>query len=191
MTLADQSKNTGARLTVVVVAARVRAASTRSTDEFEATRILKAAVKEAQEEGFVGHQFEARLALGEIELHSATPAAGRADLALLERESATLGFNSIARKSAAAFAEDKPLKDSDVIFYGAGATSELPGIKKVIPSLASTGALWIVYPKGRKEITELQVLAAGREAGLVDIKVVSYSPTHTALKFVRPKDKRS
>ncbi|HMD95840.1 MAG TPA: protein kinase [Terriglobia bacterium] len=102
MTLADQSKNTGARLTVVVVAARVRAASTRSTDEFEATRILKAAVKEAQEEGFVGHQFEARLALGEIELHSATPAAGRADLALLERESATLGFNSIARKSAAA-----------------------------------------------------------------------------------------
>jgi len=96
-----------------------------------------------------------------------------------------------ARKSAAAFAEDKPLKDSDVIFYGAGATSELPGIKKVIPSLASTGALWIVYPKGRKEITELQVLAAGREAGLVDIKVVSYSPTHTALKFVRPKDKRS
>ena len=95
-----------------------------------------------------------------------------------------------ARKSAAAFAEDKPLKDSDVIFYGAAATSELPRIKKIIPSLASNGALWIVYPKGRNEITELQVLAAGHAAGLVDIKVVSYSPTHTALKFVRPKDKR-
>jgi hypothetical protein len=36
----------------------------------------------------------------------------------------------------------------------------------------------------------LQVLNAGRDAGLVDIKVVSYSPTHTALKFVRPKAKR-
>jgi hypothetical protein len=95
-----------------------------------------------------------------------------------------------ARIAAAAFAEDKPLKDSDVIFYGAEATSELPRIKKIIPSLAGNGALWIVYPKGRKEITELQVLAAGRDAGLLDIKVVSYSPTHTALKFVRPKDKR-
>jgi hypothetical protein len=95
-----------------------------------------------------------------------------------------------ARKSAAAIAEDKPLKDSDVIFCGAEATSELTRIKKLIPSLARNGALWIVYPKGLKEITELQVLAAGREAGLVDIKVVSYSPTHTALKFVRPKAKR-
>ena len=95
-----------------------------------------------------------------------------------------------ARKAAAAFAEDKPLNDSDMIFLGADADSELPKIKKLIPSLASNGALWIVYPKGRKEITELQVLAAGRKAGLVDVKVVSYSATHTALKFVRPKDKR-
>ena len=88
------------------------------------------------------------------------------------------------------FAEEKPLKDSDVIFFGAEAASDLAQIKKLVPSLASDGALWIVYPKGRKEITELQVLAAGREAGLVDIKVVSYSQTHTALKFVRPKAKR-
>lgn len=95
-----------------------------------------------------------------------------------------------ACKSAAAFADSMPLKDSDVIFYGVEATSELPRIKKLIPSLAGNGALWIVYPKGRKEITELQVLAVGREAGLFDVKVVSYSTTHTALKFVRPKAKR-
>ena len=56
-------------------------------------------------------------------------------------------------------------------------------------SLSSAGALWIVYPKGRQEITELQVLDAGRAAGLVDVKVVSFSATHTALKFVRPKIK--
>jgi hypothetical protein len=94
------------------------------------------------------------------------------------------------RKSTAAIADDKLLKDSDVIFYGVEATSELLRIKMLILSLASNGALWIVYPKGRKEITELQVLNASRDAGLVDIKVVSYSPTYTALKFVRPKDKR-
>ena len=51
-------------------------------------------------------------------------------------------------------------------------------------------ALWVVYPKGKKEITENEVLAAGRKAGLKDVKVVGFSPTHTALKFVIPLDRR-
>jgi hypothetical protein len=34
-----------------------------------------------------------------------------------------------------------------------------------------------------------QVINAGNQAGLVDVKVVSFSPTNT-LKFVRPKAKR-
>jgi hypothetical protein len=95
-----------------------------------------------------------------------------------------------ARKAAAGFSESNALKDSDVIFFGATTASDLAGMKKILPSLATNGALWVIYPKGRKEITELQVLQAGRDAGLFDVKVVSYSATHTALKFVRPKDKR-
>ena len=43
--------------------------------------------------------------------------------------------------------------------------------------------VWIVYPKGLKNITENDVLAAGRAAGFSDIKVCAFSPTHTALKF--------
>jgi hypothetical protein len=95
-----------------------------------------------------------------------------------------------ARKSAAEFSADKPLRDSDVIFYGADTVTDLAKSKKLVPSLARNGALWMVYPKGKKEITELQVLNSGRDAGMVDIKVVGYSPTHTALKFVCPKHKR-
>jgi len=34
------------------------------------------------------------------------------------------------------------------------------------------------------------VIAAGRESGLKDVKVVGFSPTHTALKFVIPLEKR-
>jgi hypothetical protein len=100
------------------------------------------------------------------------------------------GFLQDARNTAAAFAIGKVLRNSDIIFFGAEVVSDLAGVKKVVPSLASTGTLWIVYPKGRKEITELQVLNTGRDAGLVDTKVVGYSATHTALKFVRPKDTR-
>jgi len=51
-------------------------------------------------------------------------------------------------------------------------------------------ALWIVYPKGRKDLSENDVLATGRKAGLKDVKVVGFSPTHTALKFVIPVGKR-
>jgi hypothetical protein len=95
-----------------------------------------------------------------------------------------------AHKVAIAFSDKIPLKKSDMIFVGATTASDLSGINKLLPSLLANGSLWIVYPKGRKEITEIQVLNAGRAAGLFDVKVVSYSTTHTALKFVRPKDKR-
>jgi hypothetical protein len=95
-----------------------------------------------------------------------------------------------AEKSVAAFSDKKLLEGSDMIFFGATTASDLAAITKLVPSLPARGALWIVYPRGRKEITEIQVLDAGRRSGLVDIKVVSYSASHTALKFVRPKDKR-
>lgn len=97
---------------------------------------------------------------------------------------------SDAHKAAADFSDDKLLHNSDLIFIGATTASDLRGIQKLIPCLVSNGALWIIYPKGRKDITEVQVLSAGRAAGLYDVKVVSYSATHTALKFVRPRDKR-
>jgi hypothetical protein len=56
--------------------------------------------------------------------------------------------------------------------------------------MKGSASLWIVYPKGQKHITENDVLAAGRKTGLKDVKVVGFSPTHTALKFVIPLAKR-
>jgi hypothetical protein len=56
--------------------------------------------------------------------------------------------------------------------------------------VAAGGALWIVYPKGVRPVTEGDVLAAGRAAGLVDVKVARFSATHTALRFVAPRAAR-
>jgi len=92
--------------------------------------------------------------------------------------------------AAARFSQGRPLKECDLIFFGAGEAAELSGAARLAASLSSAGALWIVYPKGRQEIKESQVLEAGKAAGLVDVKVVSFSPTHTALKFVRRKISR-
>ena len=52
--------------------------------------------------------------------------------------------------------------------------------------MKGAAALWIVYPKGQKQITENDVLGAGRKIGLKDVKVVGFSSTRTALKFVIP-----
>ena len=78
----------------------------------------------------------------------------------------------------------------DVIFLGAEKASELSHLASCKSSIQKDGAIWVVNPKGVKEITEAQVLAAGKRAGLVDIKVVKFSETHTAHKFVIPKAKR-
>ena len=94
------------------------------------------------------------------------------------------------RAQAKSFSDAKLLRESDLVFFGAEKAAELARVKKLGLSLASAGALWKVYPKGRQEITELQVLEAGKQVGLVDVKVVGFSATHTALKFVRPRAKR-
>lgn len=94
------------------------------------------------------------------------------------------------RADAKIFSNSKLLKNSDLIFFGAAESDDLGSVSELAAGLASHGALWIVYPKGRQEIKEGQVLAAGRAAGLVDVKVVKFSDTHTALKFVRPTNER-
>jgi hypothetical protein len=74
----------------------------------------------------------------------------------------------------------------DVLFFGvddAHALARLPALKA---KLAPAGALWIVRPKGSKSITESAVRSQARDAGLVDVKVVKFSETHTAEKFVIP-----
>jgi hypothetical protein len=77
-------------------------------------------------------------------------------------------------------------KNADAIFYGANTRADLARVAKLRESLAQNGALWIIRPKGVKEITESDVRTAGKAAGLVDVKVVRFSDTHTAEKFVIP-----
>jgi len=76
--------------------------------------------------------------------------------------------------------------DSECIFFAADSKPDLGSLSKISKSMQGAAALWIVYPKGQKLITENDVLAAGHKTGLKDVKVVGFSPMHTALKFVIP-----
>ena len=64
---------------------------------------------------------------------------------------------------------------------------QLPALKQAI---RPNGAVWAVFRKGRKEFNENDVLRGGLAAGLVDVKVVRFSATHTASKFVIRKTER-
>lgn len=79
----------------------------------------------------------------------------------------------------------------DVIFFAASDRADLERLTDVPRGLKPAGALWVIRPKGSAAITEAETMAAGKRAGLVDVKVVSFSDTHTAEKFVIPVAKRA
>ena len=101
----------------------------------------------------------------------------------LEREIAERGA-TIAGGTA------RDARGADIIFFGASDRSALATLAALTKLVRPEGAIWIVRPKGRPEITEAETMAAGKRAGLVDVKVVSFSETRTAEKFVIPVARR-
>ena len=80
------------------------------------------------------------------------------------------------------------LADLDLLFYAADSAAELDRVDALVPMLAETGALWIVSRKGKAAaVKDGEVMAAAKAHGLVDNKVVAFSPTHTSLRFTRRK----
>ena len=84
----------------------------------------------------------------------------------------------------------RPRKGSDLVFLGVRRPRDLDRLDTLEASMARDGAVWVVYPKGRDDPSELDVIEAGKAAGFVDVKVARFSDTHTALKFVIPKARR-
>lgn len=84
--------------------------------------------------------------------------------------------------------------EAECIFLKAETHSDLARLSKISKTMRGATALWIVFPKGKpkapENITERDVFSVGRAAGLKDVKVVGFSATHTALKFVIPVSKR-
>jgi hypothetical protein len=83
-----------------------------------------------------------------------------------------------------------PVGGLDLVFFGAPRRAMLDRLRVLKRSLKPNGALWVIRPKGSAAISETEVMAAGKKAGLVDVKVVSFSETHTAEKFVIPRSDR-
>ncbi len=95
--------------------------------------------------------------------------------------------------------EDAPGEaDADLVFYEADRLDDLARLTELRGAIKPAGAVWVVSPKGKsalevpesERVRDVDVMAAAREAGLVDTKVCSFSATRTALKLVIPKAQR-
>lgn len=76
----------------------------------------------------------------------------------------------------------------DLLFYAADDAGALTRVDALVPMLAENGALWIVSRKGKAAtVKDVEVMAAAKAHGLVDNKVVAFSPTLTSLRFTRRK----
>jgi hypothetical protein len=99
-------------------------------------------------------------------------------------------FAKELKQSKAEVVADGSAGGADAVFLFVEGNGESENIAKAAKKIRGAAGLWVVYAKGRKEITERDVLGAGRKAGLKDVKVVGFSGTHTAMKFVIPAQKR-
>jgi hypothetical protein len=83
-------------------------------------------------------------------------------------------------------------RELDLIFLGVHKTADLAKLGVLSSRLKPNGALWVIRAKGKgATVSESESMAAGKRAGLVDVKVVSFSETHTAEKYVIPVGKRA
>lgn len=86
---------------------------------------------------------------------------------------------------------DGLMPEADHVFYEADEPDDLGRLPELQASIGKQGALWVISPKGKgARLKDVEIMAAARDAGLVDTKVVSFSDTHTALRFVIPIAKR-
>jgi hypothetical protein len=81
-------------------------------------------------------------------------------------------------------------KAADLVFYLSERPGDLAKLSALEGDIVRNGAVWVVSPRGRPEVADIVVIAAGVAAGLVDNKVVRFSDTHTALRFVVPLARR-
>lgn len=75
---------------------------------------------------------------------------------------------------------------SDLIFVSMNEPAHLAKLTSLRRAIKPAGAIWVVWPKGRKQFREDDVRAAGPVVGLVDVKVVAFSLALSGLKMVIP-----
>ena len=103
------------------------------------------------------------------------------DSAFLEELKARTPHVSVARVRKAA----------DTVIYRADELGDLDWLRALRGAIVESGAVWVVWTKGRKALTEDHVRRAALAQGLVDVKVMAFSTELSGLKLVIPVAERT
>jgi tRNA A58 N-methylase Trm61 len=96
------------------------------------------------------------------------------------------GFKKQLRARTGDVTEGRAAKGSDIVFVKMIEAKEATRLEALRAAIKPGGAVWVVWPKGQKAFREDDARNAGPAAGLVDVKVASFSDTLSALKMVIP-----
>ena len=77
-------------------------------------------------------------------------------------------------------------KDFDAVFVAASSKKDVEKLPAIREMIKDDGGIWIVYSKSNANLTEREVLTAGRTLGLTDNKQVKVSEELTSVRFVIP-----
>jgi hypothetical protein len=101
------------------------------------------------------------------------------------------GFVAALRTRTPDVSTSRARASSDAIFLGAADKKSLDRLPTLRTNITPEGAVWVVRPKGHdRGLKETDIIAAAKAHGLIDVKVVSFSESHSALKLVIPLDQR-
>jgi hypothetical protein len=95
-------------------------------------------------------------------------------------------FRALLRTRVADVAIDRPRKNTDLILFAIDGPGPLRRLTALEKSIQPAGAIWVLWPKGQKHITEDMIRGAAIAQGLVDIKVIAFSHVLSGLKLVIP-----
>jgi hypothetical protein len=91
----------------------------------------------------------------------------------------------------AAVRAGKPRGGEDLVLLAVDRPADLDRLAPLAALIDPAGAIWVVRRKGKDApVSEAQSMAAGKAAGLVDTKVMAFSDTHTAERYVIPLARR-
>jgi hypothetical protein len=77
-------------------------------------------------------------------------------------------------------------KGAQIVVGGMRTLTDLDRLSAWRDAIVEDGAIWVVWTKGQKALTETHVRDAAKAQGLVDVKVMSFSAELSALKLVIP-----
>jgi hypothetical protein len=100
-------------------------------------------------------------------------------------------FDGLLRTRTGDVTRGTPEPGTDLVFVYVGHRDDLDAALAPLEApLRRDGAIWVLRPKGTGDIKEVDVIEAGRRAGLVDNKIASFSPTLSAMRLVVPLARR-